>query len=142
MDFNKKKVRLGIETLEARDVPALLGPVVALPYPAAPAAEVALTAPHDLGQDVEVSIKIDRSDLKPDQSHGGQTSDSANALKVSMQDIHFTQTVNKHSPKLFLSDLKPDHTQEPTSDSVNALKVSMQDFHFTRTVSKHTPTLG
>src|SRR5262245_24681836 len=104
MDTSKRKVRFSLERLETREAPAQLGQVVELPYAAAPVAQVALTAPHDLGQGVEVSIKIDRADLKldPGQATETSTSDSESALKVQVQDFHFTQTVNKASPKLFL----------------------------------------
>jgi hypothetical protein len=112
MDFSKRKVRFSLERLETREVPAQLGQVVELPYPAAPAAEVALTAPHDLGQGVEPSIKIDHSDLL---DQGAE----ADALKVQMQDFHFTQTVSKNSPTL---------TSE--SDAASALTVQSQDVQY------------
>src|SRR5262245_47111409 len=102
MEFSKKKARLSFEPLEARDVPAQLGVVVTLPYPAAPVAEVALTAPHDLGQGIEASIKIDRSDLLGQGVEASASSDSADALKVQFQDFHFTRTVSKHTPMLNL----------------------------------------
>jgi hypothetical protein len=57
MDFSKK-VRFRLEPLDPREVPAQL---VALPYPAAPEAAVALTAPADVGPGAGASLKIDAS---------------------------------------------------------------------------------
>ena len=81
MDFSKKKVRLGVERLEVRDVPAQLGLVAALPAPTAPAVEVAR---YDLGQGGETGITID----------------STAAGKVQMQDLNFVMKVNRPSPQL------------------------------------------
>ena len=61
MDRSKKKVRLAIESLEVRAVPAQLGQVVTLPEVTGhgPGAVVALTAPADPGHGGNTSLKID-----------------------------------------------------------------------------------
>jgi hypothetical protein len=83
MDISKRKVRFSLERLEKREVPAQ---IVELPYAAAPVAEVALTAPADLGQG------------------GGTapTSDPGSELHVSPQDVSIAWMMNVHkaSPKL------------------------------------------
>jgi hypothetical protein len=128
MDFSKK-VRFSLERLETREVPAQLGQIVELPYAAAPEAEVALTAPFDLGKGVEASIKIDAqslnftkiefakikidaggsADLKLDPSQVGGESDPESAGKVRFHDIPITG------------------------------KVQVQDLNFVNKVNKHTP---
>jgi hypothetical protein len=117
MDFNKRPVRFRLEPLDPREVPAQLGQIVELPDAAAPAAQVALTAPSDLGRGPEASLKIDGlslnfskiefasikidSTLTADPGQGGGASDVDGAGKVSMQDFHFVMRVNKSSPLLF-----------------------------------------
>ena len=130
-DFSKRKVRFSLEPLDTREVPAQL---VELPYAAAPEAQVALTAPADLGQGPEAGLKIDglslnytkitfaslkldsagSADLKVDLTEAGAAgtpSDAESAGKVQFQDIHFTG------------------------------KVQMQDFNFVMKNNKASPTL-
>jgi hypothetical protein len=114
MDFGKRKVRFSLEPLDPREVPAQLGQVVELPDAVAPQAQVALTAPADVGPGQEAGlnftkihygwIKVDSTPgaaPEHDPGPGGDTSDPESAGKVQMQDFHFVMKVNKASPILF-----------------------------------------
>jgi hypothetical protein len=145
MDFAKRKVRFSLEPLDPREVPAQL---VALPYPAAPEADIALTAPADLCQGGGASLKIDASlnfskieygrlkidstgsaDLKLDASQVGGADTGFESLSLNFTKITFAALKVDSTGG---ADLKLDPSQVAgPSDPVSAEKVQFQDIHFT-----------
>jgi hypothetical protein len=101
MDFGKK-VRFSLERLETRAVPARLGQFVELPYAAAPAAEVALTAPADLGHGPGAGLKVDwqgLANMKIDPSAGVSLKYDPTVsagLKVDPSQVGGTATTSDH----------------------------------------------
>ena len=105
MDFNKRKVRFSLERLDVREVPAQL---VALPT--GPEAEVAVTAPVEVGNGPDAGAKVDALSLnftkitygliRAASVSNGQPSDAENAGKVQFQDFHFVKKVDRPTPTL------------------------------------------
>ena len=121
MDSSKKKFRFRLEPLDPREVPAVLGQAVELPDAAAPQAQVALTAPVKVSQDVEASLAIKFSDVLVSSRENASPS-----VKIDAQGLNFT--------KIQYGWLKVDDlgSAGPAADAASAGKVAMQDFHFTR----------
>lgn len=98
MDFNKRKVRFSLERLDVREVPAQL---VALPT--GPEAEVAVTAPVEVGKIDAQGLnftKITYGLIRAASVSNGQPSDAESAGKVQFQDFHFVKKVDRPTPTL------------------------------------------
>jgi type VI protein secretion system component Hcp len=143
VDFGTKKARFSFEPLEMREVPAVLGQVVELPDAAAPTAEIALTAPFDLGHGVGAGIKIDAQSLVNVKLDPSRAVDAY--LKIKLDDVlvsGFRETASasvKLDPQSLVSKKIDLVAAGATPDSGAAGRVQLQDFHFTSTVNKSSP---
>jgi type VI protein secretion system component Hcp len=115
MDFDKK-ARFSLEPLEMREVPAVLGQFVELPYVAAPEAEAVQAAPVALGKGGEEYLKIKLDDV----------------LVVSYRETA-SPSIKIDVPGLVNKKLDP---------APDTAKVQTQDFSFMINVNKASPTLG